>query len=372
MDGNHIICFADVEIETDFCPRTILKNLLKKIEENHRVHFLAASELEFYVLDATPLQIVKNYPEINIDKYKRNNRFSDYSILTVLDRNEIYAKKIKDNVKNCGIKLEGLFTEYGPGQHEINIKYDHILKNCDNLILLKQCIKHTVEKEGLGVFFMAKTFIDQSGSSCHVHFSCYDENNNNYFAPSFDEKVNTTIFEDVKVHKSMLNFIAGICRYSKELSLCFAHTVNYYKRFNKKYRYAPMYVNTWCCDSKLSTVRIIGANDTFRIEFRLCGADVNPYILFTALFASGMKGIEENLEAQPMDESDLHEIKKDHYSSPPDNIYEAAKLFMESSFAKEIFGHDFTEFYFNNAIKQWEDFDNHVSAFEVNRYLDLV
>ena len=93
-----------------------------------------------------------------------------------MDNNEEITRKIKDKVISCGIELEGINAEGGPGQHEINFRYCNLLENCDYNIYFKQCLKHLMHKEGMGCTFMAKPFAEHPGSSFHIHLSLYDEN----------------------------------------------------------------------------------------------------------------------------------------------------------------------------------------------------
>jgi glutamine synthetase len=105
---------------------------------------------------------------------------------------------MRDNIQNCGIEFESLFLENGPGQHEINIRYGEVLKNCDDHVVLKHCFKHTANELGIGCSFMAKTFIHDSVSSCHVHISAYKDGKN-FFAPSNEDTYNYTIDSKRKI-----------------------------------------------------------------------------------------------------------------------------------------------------------------------------
>lgn len=356
-------------------PRNLLIRTKEFLEKKYGIYFQAASELEFYLLDKTNVEITKSYPEINLEKYKLSKRSSDFSVATIMSRNESFLKQIKDNIKGCGIELEGLFTEHGPGQHEVNIRYGDILKNCDNHLYLKQCIKQTAYQCGLGVSFMAKTYIDSDGSSSHVHISVYDKiSKHNIFSPQFKSKENTfiTINNNRKIYcnKSLLYFTAGILRYIKELFLLYAPTVNSYKRY-KKNSFAPVYINTWGYDNRASAVRVVGSGDDIHLEIRIAGSDANPYILLIAIIASGMNGIENRL-IPPQIIENLENQNREDLIEAPKNIYEAYMNFEKSHFATEILGNELKALILKNAQTEWDDFQNHISNFEINRYLDLV
>ena len=356
-------------------PRNVLIKKINNIKAKHGVYFLSASELEFYVFKNTNEVILQNECETDLKKHLLSNRFSDYKVSQVMTKNEKFTKHFRENIINCGIVLEALFSEHGPGQHEINMKYGDILKNCDNHIFLKQCIKHTADQNGKGTTFMAKPFSDLSGSSCHVHISVYDEktSKNIFEAPDDIQDPNYYLIKigdkEVPCHVQMIHFIGGILKYLEELFICYAPSINSYKRF-KKYSFAPCYINTWCYDSKLSSVKVIGEGGSMHLEVRVGGADVNPYVLHSALICSGMKGIEENLVPPEIQTGNTYE--KTGLVSAPTNLYEATKLFEKSEFSKEIFGEDFKECIVNQSYSEWNQFMDHVSQWEVNRYMDLI
>jgi glutamine synthetase len=377
LGKEYALCMGIMESEdgelSSFYPRNILQKLLLKVEKDHSIKFNAASELEFYVFKTKIDEIIENYPSIDLEKHKTTNRNSDYCISTIMDRNEVFTKKLKENITDCGITLEGLFSEHGPGQQEINILYGEVINNCDSHMILKQCLKHTAHASGLGLSFMAKPYIDKDGCSSHVHISL-SKDGKNFFAPTnsdYDYSIKINDKKSVKVSIDMMYFIGGLIKYVRELMLIYAPNVNSYKRYKKK-SFAPVYINTWCYDSRFSTVRVIGSDDSLRIEFRISGSDVNPYLLLTAIIASGMKGIEDKIIPHEMDIDNDYNTEKYYYQKAPSNLYEAIGYFEKSEFAEEVFGKGFKQFIVMSSYQEWEAFENHISNFEINRYLDLV
>lgn len=355
-------------------PRNILTKLITQINEKNNVNFKVASELEFYVFNQKNMTITERYPEVNLNNFKLTKNSSDYCRANEMARNEEFTKKMKDNIRDCGIVLESLFSEEGPGQHEINIKYGEVLKNCDDHIYLKQCLKQTLYKENMGISFMAKPFQDYSGSSCHVHISAYDNNGENIFTAEESNEQNNTFINELPCSLKLIYFIGGILKYAEELFLIFAPNINSYKRF-KKNSFAPYYVNTWCYDSRLSSVRVIGSGSNFHLEIRVGGADVDPYLIMTAIIASGMKGIEDKIMPNKMQVGNTYEEKnvlENNLRSPPRNLYESIILFEKSQFAEEVFGKEFKNTLVTMANYEWEEFMNHISNWEVDRYLDVV
>lgn len=368
---NHLICVANVEKHQDLYPRAILLEAIRKIKEKHNITFKAASELEFYTMKNTVDEIIKDYPEVNLDKHRMNNRYSDFCSGVINDRSESLRKKVKDKLEECGIRVEAMFSEHGPGMQEINIKYQEVLLNCDNHIMLKQCIKKVLYDEGQSVSFMAKTFIGQDGSSCHFHISAYDSvSGESYFALSDDQEENITV-DGLTIRKNMYYFIGGLLKYVLDLFLLYAPTINSYKRY-KKYSCAPLSINSWSVESRFSNVRIVGKGKDMRIEFRAPGADAMPYLALSAIMYSGMKGVEDKIVPNPIDKGDIYNGIKDYHKFPPNNIYESALVFKKSEFVTEVFGDNFKQMMLNYAFREWEDFSNHISNYEINRYLELV
>jgi glutamine synthetase len=376
LGNGHVIVMGEIydkwgkELNPHY-PRNILRRLIKKFEDSHGVTFKAASEIEYYLLNKTCKEIVNQYPKIDLNDYRFTNKFSSFAIGIDMDDFEKYNKTIRDNIKNCGIELENLFTEHGPAQHEINIKYGEILNSCDNHIILKQCIKHTTKEMGIGCSFMAKTFIDQTGSSCHIHISAY-QNGKNFWAPSDNDNDIQTLTNEkvsVKINNNFYYFIGGIIKYLPELFLAYAPYVNSYKRF-KKNTFAPFYLDTWSYDCRTSALRVIGEGESLHLEVRIGSADANPYLAYSALIGSGMKGVEDKIKPPPMQTENCYD--KTGGSVPPKTLYEAAQLFEKSQFAEEVFGKDFRDLYVRMSYKEWDTFLEHISGYEINRYLDSV
>jgi glutamine synthetase len=372
--------FDDKVIMHQVYPRNILEGHLNRIKIKHNISFQSASELEFYVFNKPTDDIISTYPEINLEKSKISKRSSDYCVLNIIEKNEKFTKIMKENLLNSGVEIEAMFTEHGPGQHEINIKYSEVLHNCDNHVILKQCLKHTGYNLNLGVSFMAKPFMEYDGSSSHVHISLYDSALNNLFSPSNNCEENAEIkisqnFEKIFANKKLFFFIGGVLKYMKDLFLCYAPNVNSYKRF-KKYSFAPMYINTWCYDSRFSSVRVISSGKdnslhNLHLEIRTGGSDCNPYILHTAIICSGMKGIEEEIMPPEMQVGNTYEKGGEGMVYPPENLKEAYEIFEKSEIAKEIFGKELHEAMVNTAKVEWNDFMNHISNWEINRYLSM-
>jgi glutamine synthetase len=350
-----------------FSPRNILVRLTEAIaKQGYRC--MSASELEFYLLTLRTKDIVKDFPEFDLTKCMLSTR-SEYCMGLKMDEMEDLTRKIKDKIQECGIVLEGLFNEEGPGQLEVNVKYTDSLENCDNHVILKECIKNTCFQNGYGCTFMAKPFIDKGGSSFHCHLSFYDKlTGKNIFTADQDDTYIIKEF-DFKCSHKLIYFIGGVLKYIPELFIVYAPYINSYKRY-KKNSFAPFYLNTWGIDNRFATIRVIGKDDNIHIEVRLAAADANPYLVHAAILASGFEGIKHKI--QPPDLSSGNVYQSDDRIPAPANLYEAIKLFEKSEFARRLFGADFKEYLVNFSKHEWFTYEDHISNFEINRYIDIV
>lgn len=372
----HVLVFGDfVDSENNLhalWPRNILKKLLLKAEKQDKIKFMAGTELEYYIFKTKNSNIIKDYPKFDLSEHTMGNRIGDFQIASITDNFEDLNKEIRKHIKGSGIELEGIMNEQGPGQQEINVKYGDILEICDNHVLIKQCIRHVANKNGYGSSFMAKTIIDRDGSSSHVHISLYDsETNKNLFSTinSKEEEYNLNLPELEKCNIKMIYFIGGILKHLKDLFLIYAPNVNSYKRFQKD-SFAAFYINTWSYDSRTSTVRIVGNGDSLHLEIRLAGADANPYLLLTTIIGSGLDGLKNSILPNKIVRGNVYLQKDDDFEIAPNNLYEAVQIFDNAKIAEDLFGKEYKNLLSAMAKKEWHDFCNHISNFEINRYIE--
>jgi len=375
--GDYAICFGNVRRSNGelhpLAPRNTLVNTLKKYKEKSGLTFQCASEMEYFIFNKQNTEITKNYPSMNLTDSAMSKK-KEFLLGHTTSRVEPFTRMLKDHIKNSGVELEGLIEELSPGQQELNYVYGEALKSCDNHTMIKQCIKHLANVNNLGCSFMAKPFADYSGSASHIHLSVVDANGRNYFAPSNYEKENSefTVGEKkIRFHSRMAHFIGGILKYNRELFLIYAPVINSFKRFRKS-MLTPYFVNTWGYDNKYSMIRVIGNEEDIHIEVRIAGADANIYNILTAMIASGMKGVEEKITPPEIESSNAFESSKKDYVAAPKNLDIAADIFEESVFAQEVFGKDMQELLVNMAREEWNQYEMHISNFEINRYLDHI
>src|SRR4051794_18188837 len=319
-------------------PRQILRRQLARLAERG-MSANAATELEFIVFRNTYEEAWrKGFHELE----PANLYNIDYSLLGT-SRVEPLIRRIRNEMAGAGMEVENSKGECNLGQHEINFRYDTAMRSADNHAIYKNGAKEIAAQEEHSITFMAK-FNEREGSSCHIHCSLAGEDGSNAFAA--DE----TLFE---------HFVAGQLACMKEMTLLFAPHVNSYKRFAPG-SFAPTAV-AWGGDNRTCSLRVVGHGEGLRVENRLPGGDVNPYLAEAAMLAGGLRGIEQRLELEPAYEGNAYTSDKPRV---PTTLREARDLFASSSFARETFGDDVVDHYVNAADVELAAFEAAVTDWE--------
>jgi glutamine synthetase len=230
------------------------------------------------------------------------------------------------------------------GQHEINFRYADALTTADHHAIYKNGAKEIAAQEGMALTFMAK-FDEREGSSCHIHFSLAGEGGEPLFG---DDR---TLFD---------RFVAGQLACLRELSLMYAPNVNSYKRFQMG-SFAPTAV-AWGSDNRTCPLRVVGHGPSLRVENRMPGADVNPYLGIAAMIAAGLHGIDSELELEPEYEGNAYvATDRDHV---PSSLSDARELFAGSAVARDAFGQEVVDHYLNAARIELKAFEATVTDWE--------
>jgi glutamine synthetase len=339
------------------CPR----NLLKKIQNqcaNLGFYPLFALEFEWFNFAGTPQQLAEsNYTNL---KPLTPGMFG-YSILRP-SLNSEYFNALFDYLEKFDIQLEGLHTETGPGVYEAAIRHDEILRSADKAILFKTAVKEIAYKYGIMASFMAKWNKDLPGCGGHIHQSLWDKSGGkNLF---FDGKNSTHMSELMK------SYLAGQLACLPYILPMYAPTVNSYKRLVEG-TWAPVSVN-WGIDNRTTAVRVLNKDSSAtRIETRVPGADLNPYLGMAAALASGLYGIKNNLQLE------LQETQGNGYKGQLNNplsadLNDAIQVMKGSSIAKELFGEGFTDHFIRTREWEWKQFSKQVTSWELKRYFEII
>jgi glutamine synthetase len=243
---------------------------------------------------------------------------------------------------------EGVKGECNLGQQEIAFKYAEALATCDNHTIYKNGAKEIADQHGKSLTFMAK-FNEREGNSCHIHLSVRSATGDPVMAGD----------RECGFSPLMEHWIAGILATLREFTLLYAPNINSYKRFAKG-SFAPTGI-AWGVDNRTCALRVIGHGSSLRVENRVPGGDVNPYLGIAAIIAGGLHGIEHELPLPDRLEGNAYTAGVDHL---PTTLREAAQLFDESAIARTAFGDDMVDHYLNQARIEVEAYDAAVTDWE--------
>ena len=326
------------------------RSILKAQQEKARVAGFTAyagTELEFILMNDT-------YEEAWDAGYKNltpaNQYNTDYSILGTT-RIEPLLRDIRNTMYAAGLTVESAKGECNLGQHEIAFRYEEVLTSADNHVVYKNTAKEIAEQHGRALTFMAK-FNEREGNSCHIHLSLRGTDGSFVFWDT-DKAGRTPLYD---------SFIAGILATMREFTLLYAPNINSYKRFALG-SFAPTAV-AWGQDNRTCSVRLVGSGPSARLENRLPGGDVNPYLAIAAMMAGGLYGVENQLELEDPMVGNAYTSDK---PTVPTNLRAARDLFATSAIARAAFGDDVVDHYVHAADTELAAFESAVTDWELRR-----
>lgn len=339
------------------CPRQLLKKVLNDARQEGYLPFFS-QEFEWYNFAETPQSIhdkqFKNLTPLTPGMF-------GYSILRSTLQNPFFTD-LFELLKKFDVPLEGLHTETGPGTFEAAIVYGEMIVAADRAVLFKTAVKEIAYKHGVMATFMAKVNEDLPGCGGHVHQSLWDkEGKNNLF---YDEK------DQLKMSGVMKNYIAGQLHCLPFILPMFAPTINSYKRLVEG-AWAPTTL-TWGVDNRTVALRVLSTSSkSCRLETRVPGADVNPYLVMAAALAAGLYGIKNKLELkQPATSGNGY---KDYSNGTlPKTLDEATQMMKRSGLAKEILGDKFVEHFTQTREWEWRQHLKAVTDWEIKRYFEII
>jgi glutamine synthetase len=339
----------------EVAPRTVLR---RQVEAAESLGYLpmVASEIEFYLFHDT-------YDEAHAKGYRDLRPHSpwleDYHVLQTT-KDEYVIGAIRRGLAAAGVPVEFSKGEAGRGQHEINLVYADALEMADRHAIYKNGAKEIAALNGRSITFMAKYSMDEVGSSCHLHSSVWDA----------DSGDNLMWSDDADHHLSDVfrGWLGGIVSTGRELAWMYAHYVNSYKRYQPE-SWAPTAL-AWGHDNRTCGYRLVGHGPAYRVESRIPGADVNPYLAYAATIAAGLHGIEYGIDppapfvGNAYDAPDLPHV--------PSTLPEAIALLEESMVAKEAFGPEVHHHLVNTARQEWLAFNRAVTDWERRRNFEQI
>jgi glutamine synthetase len=324
-------------------PRQVLRRQLDRLAERGLAAYVG-TELEFIVFDDSYEQAWhKQYRDLA----PANQYNVDYSMLGT-GRIEPLLREIRNQMTEAGMYVESAKGECNPGQHEIAFRYAEAMRTCDNHSVYKTGAKEIAAQAGRSLTFMAK-YNEREGNSCHIHISLRSTSGEPVFAGDGPGGMSAL----------MRHFLAGQLAGLRELTYFFAPNINSYKRFAPG-SFAPTAV-AWGYDNRTCALRVVGHGESLRVENRVPGGDVNPYLAVAALVAAGLHGIDRELPLEP-------EFVGNAYASDrptvPATLREAAELWAGSELAEQAFGADVVAHYHNAARVELAAFDAAVTDWE--------
>jgi glutamine synthetase len=330
-------------------PRAVLKKQIARAEAMG-LDVMMATELEFFLFEKSFDQIRKEGFQ-NLEPISGYNE--DYHILQTT-KEENVMRPIRNHLFAAGLPIENSKGEAEAGQEELNIRYDKALNCADHHTIAKHAIKEIAWQNGHAATFLPKWHQDRVGSSSHVHQSVWKDGEPLFYDNS----------DKLGMSELMKNYMAGLIAYSSDYTYFLAPYVNSYKRFAKG-SFAPTKA-VWSVDNRTASFRLCGdGTKAVRVECRIGGADMNPYLAQAAMLAAGLKGIEDKMELAPAAAGDAYgnEIAKD----VPRTLNAARDTLKNSAFLREAFGDDVVDHYTRAAEWEQEEFDRAVTDWEVAR-----
>ncbi|MDA8761604.1 glutamine synthetase family protein, partial [Amylibacter sp.] len=330
-------------------PRAILKNQIKRLKAMG-IEAKMATELEFFLFE-------KSFEQIRKDSFQNLQPISgyneDYHIFQTT-KEESIMRPIRNHLFDAGLPIENSKGEAEAGQEELNIRYSPALDCADYHTIAKHAIKEISWQQGHAVSFLPKWHKDRVGSSSHVHQSLWKD----------DESI---FYDKLKPHGMsdlMKHYMAGLIKYAPEYTYFLAPYVNSYKRFSKG-TFAPT-KTVWSIDNRTAGFRLCGENTVgVRVECRIGGSDLNPYLAQSVMLAAGIKGIEENLVLSSATTGDIYEDSK--AADIPQSLRLATENLRNSDFLREALGDDVVDHYTRAAEWEQEEFDRVITDWEIAR-----
>ncbi|WP_242206657.1 glutamine synthetase family protein [Aestuariivivens insulae] len=339
------------------CPRSLLKRVIAEAEKMG-YNPMFSQEFEWFNFRETSHSVSeKNFQSLQA----LTPGMFGYSILRMSENSDFF-NALFEHLKSFGVPLEGLHTETGPGVTEAAIQYSGILEAADRATLFKSATKEIAYKHGIMASFMAKQTSKLPGCSGHIHQSLWDKDNkNNLF---YDEAASDHM-SDI-----MRSYIAGQLYCLPYILPMFAPTINSYKRLVEG-AWAPTTL-TWGHDNRTTALRVLAASSkATRIEHRVVGSDVNPYLAMAAALASGLYGIKHGLKLD-IPPTSGNGYKNLSHGVLPANLFEASNKMKDSDIANTLFGDTFVNHFTTTRAWEWRQFSKEVTDWETKRYFEII
>jgi glutamine synthetase len=330
-------------------PRAILQKQITKLSS---LGFNAkmATELEFFLFEESFENIQKSGFR-NLKPISGYNE--DYHILQTT-KEEGVMRPIRNHLFEAGLPIENSKGEAEAGQEELNIRYSSAMDCADYHSIAKHAVKEIAWQKGHAASFLPKWDKDRVGSSSHIHQSLWRDGKPVFYDPSAKNGMSNL----------MKHYMAGLIKYAPEYIYFLAPYINSYKRFSKG-TFAPT-KTVWSIDNRTAGFRLCGeGTESVRVECRMGGSDLNPYLAQAVMLAAGIKGMEETMELSPATTGDVYEDKK--ATKIPHTLRSAIEKLRSSVFLREALGDEVVDHYVRAGDWEQEEFDRVVTDWEIAR-----
>ncbi len=340
-------------------PRSVLKTqLARAAAAGFEVRI--GSELEFFLFSDSYAEA----REKDYSKLATSGRYvEDYHVLSSTFAEPVIGA-IRKQMDASGVPVEFSKGEWGPGQHEINLRFAEALEMADRHVVYKLGAKEIADQQGHGLTFMAKWNEEMAGNSLHVHSSLWDTDG----AAAFGAPGTPLAGTQAQAPDLFRHWMGGLLEHARELSLFFAPTVNSYKRYQPG-TFAPTGI-AWSWDNRTAGFRVVGHGSSLRVESRIPGADANPYLTFAAVVAAGLDGIERKIDPGPAFQGDVYQAED--LPHVPHTLGDGIAALEKSTFARTAFGDDVVDHLLHFARTERGQFDSAVTDWERRRYFERV
>jgi glutamine synthetase len=353
LDGTALV-LCDVldhhtHAEVPHSPRAVLKRQIARLR-SMGFQAMMASELEFFLFTNT-------YAELHAAGYRGMSPISpyneDYHIFQTTKEEDV-MRAVRTGLNAAGVPVECSKGEASAGQEEINVRYADALAAADGHVVVKNGVKEIAWSKGKAVTFMAKYATDAAGSSSHLHQSLRTLDGH----PAFHDPG-----APHGMSKLMQHWLAGLLEHAGAITFFLAPYVNSYKRFAAG-TFAPTKA-IWSTDNRTAGYRLVGENTpAVRVECRVGGADLNPYLAFATQIAAGIDGIERGLPLEP-------EFRGDAYAARvreiPKTLRDATEAMRRSKMLRAALGDDVVDHYVHAARWEQAECDRKVTDWELAR-----
>lgn len=342
-----------------YCSRTILSDYLQRVSRERGLTLKVGIEPEFYLVkrEATGLSVFDEEDRVMKPCYD----------LKLLGRRMDFLQTLNGYLEELGWETEATDHEDGPSQYEVNFRYSDALTACDKYVFFKFAVSRLAQEIGAMASFMPKPFTNRTGNGAHTHLSLWKGGKNLLPDPRDPQGLGLS--------KTAYHFIGGLLKHARAYIALSAPSVNSYKRLvsggsSTGATWAPIYL-TYGGNNRTQMIRVASGD---HIEDRTVDSSCNPYLAVTAILAAGLDGIDNKIDPGPVNKANMYKMNGDELHSKgigvlPSNLLEAVGELENDRVIGEALGKEFVRYYAAMKRREWSEYHNTVSQWEVDRYL---